>query len=178
MTQLIESEFRFWQNFKASKRLGVRDGHSRDPHSHSTASDLTPGVLVYLLCFPPILGVTWMEIKGRKKALLIGILYRDFPSESQLPGAARDVEQLRDLLIGAFLATLSSPPVYLPIVTDCYQYVPENIVVMTDLEGVSPEMKPTKPNIVSVLLYQRVYVCADASVVEGAALAAGRCWGS
>lgn len=62
-----------------------------------------------------------MGITGRKKALLIGVLYRNFSPESQLPGAARDVEQLKDLLIGAFLIAFVPNPVRIISRGCCYR---------------------------------------------------------
>ncbi|RPD69581.1 hypothetical protein L226DRAFT_575568 [Lentinus tigrinus ALCF2SS1-7] len=70
-----------------------------------------------------------------KLALLIGIDYVDAPADSDYPPLRRarsDTKDFRDLLISK------------------YDYLPENVVMMLDEEGIEPNLWPTRANI----LYQ------------------------
>ena len=88
-----------------------------------------------------------------KHALLIGINYTNAGVDTEYPPlrrAQKDTKAFRKLLISAFL--------FLP--AQClrrnerayagkYGYLPENIVMMLDEEGVSENLVPTRANIVS-----------------------------
>lgn len=85
-----------------------------------------------------------------KKALLIGITYRSEDPQFSLPGTVIEVAKFRDLLIGE-----STPSDFWSIVFDCpkeyFGYCSEDIVMMSDVEGVAPQLQPTKTNIVCTL---------------------------
>lgn len=68
---------------------------------------------------------------SNSKALLIGIDYFDSPS-NQLPGCINDIEAVQNMLITH------------------YKYLPENIVMLSDILGQNPDLLPTR----SIILLQ------------------------
>ncbi|KAG6872033.1 hypothetical protein C0995_013725 [Termitomyces sp. Mi166 len=71
--------------------------------------------------------------KARKRALLIAINYSNIPEPYRLRGPQQEVVDVRNLLITQ------------------YQYLPEDITVLTDKEGVSKTHYPSKENILNAL---------------------------
>lgn len=87
-----------------------------------------------------------------KAALLIGIDYVDAPADSDYPPLRRarsDTKDFRDLLIcTSSIAPRSRMPSPTPLAAK-YDYLPENVIVMLDQEGIEPNLWPTRANIVS-----------------------------
>ena len=88
-----------------------------------------------------------------KFALLIGIDYVNAatPAFGRLTRARSDTKAFRDLLIGTSIVSSVFPPSPLQhAIIDGYGYLPENVTMMLDEDGIPAELWPSRENIVRV----------------------------